>query len=1148
MNVLPGCRLTTGAKGGCRVVGAFLLAIVVALQLSGQIITSSIVGQVLDSSGAPVPDAHITVRNELTGVLVEASTDLGGMYSVPNLVAGRYGVRVDKTGFETSTTSGIQVQSSQSVRINVALVVGSVQQNVSVVGSAPLVNTESQTIATAFTSRQMSELPLSTQSVGPLLNLAAGAVPTNSQFPRTSGGTTWGSHNFNLNGVTVEDPGNGTGAYTGGSVPFISLPPVESMQELSVDSVNMTAEYRSVAAVTMVTKQGTNQFHGELYEFLQNSYLNANLLTLNANGQPKPPAKLNQFGGNIGGPIRRNKAWFFFDYGGYRQRVYSPVQLTFPSLAMRQGDFSSLCSRFVSGVCAAGAGTQLYNPFAGQPFLNNIIPQAMIAPQAATLLKYLPAPTVANTLGLPNGAPNYTTVVRVPLDLNNYVTRIDYQISTSDAVSGVFTRAATGAWGGFLGYPATYGNGGNFGTRDTQISATETHTFNPATVNDLRLSWFDHGVIRQGQNTDFNPASLFPQLTPGENRGLPTMNISGYTGMFHDYGNAFYTPSYNLEITDNFTHVRGAHTIKAGIDETGYKIFRPNPFGSLGSFSFTGQWTGNQGWPGQPTSQGNAFADFLLGVANTSTTSPPGIDNEGYDRDWEFYVQDSWQATSNLTLNFGVRYMYQTPWKVRDSLQSFFDFNNGKLMLPQNGSTPVLPTGGNAALFAAYPYETTAAAGLPTSYYKPDKNNFAPRFGFAYRPQFIPHSVLRGGYGIYYNFNPYYAGQWEPSLNPPFGSGSGATTGAINYSTNLRGHPTAPFLPDLTFANPFPASQAGAPAVSHPNVYAPERNMVNAEIQQWNLTLERQFGSSWMSRASYVGSKSDHLPWVDGDINQPLTQIPNVPIQNQRPFQPWNSVLATRDGGIARFNQLQLEAKKRFDQGLSFQAEYQWTRSLDDVPNPRGNPQQWQYPWLDYGNSDGIPRHILVFNYVWELPVGRGRPWLNQLPRAAEFLIGGWQLSGVTTYAGGTPFSVTFSVPSSVVGWWGGRANAVSGVPLYAGQQSGSHNIIQGVQWFNPAAFAPPAPWTWGDAGRNTVWGPGMWDWDISALKNFSVTERIRVQVRGDFFDAFNHFNLGAPNSTIADTRDGGVVNPTTGRIYGGSGNRYIQLGARISF
>ncbi|HKT10954.1 MAG TPA: carboxypeptidase-like regulatory domain-containing protein [Terriglobia bacterium] len=1129
--------------------GIVVIGLLTGGLLYGQIISSTVVGQVNDSSGAVVPNATITVINQGTGMSVTSVTDSAGTYSVPNLQAGVYTVTATKTGFKTFRSTGINVLSAQSVRVDVRLQIGAAHQVVSVSGMAPLVNTESATVGGSITTRQISDLPFALQNIDGLMNLVPGAqISWGWSSPQTGGGTHWGSFNFTMNGVQANDPGNGAAAYSYG-LGSVSLPAIGSFQEFKVDAVNTNAEYKQLGTVTMVTKAGTNQFHGEVYEYNQNKSLTANTFQNNALARPRSPFVRNQFGADVGGPIWRNKAFFFADYSGMRNRFYSQDSLVFPSMAMRQGDFSALCGAFdSSGVCTDPNGTQLYNPQTGQTFANNMIPGSMIAGQAKTLLTFLPPPDVTNTAGLPDGAPNYFGLVSTAQDVNSADLRVDFQLSDRDSLYGIYSRNVGDPWEWALGYPSTYGNASNFGYKTFNYTLVETHTFSPSMVNELRLAYFNHPGIRSGVNLGFDPRSLFPGLTASPNRGLPTMTISGYTGMFHDYGKGYYGQEPDLEYTDNFTYVKGKHTFKFGADETGYKNYGPNPNAPLGTFTFNGQWTGNKGWPGQPQSVGNAFADFLLGDVNQSTTGTAGVFEGVYSsREWDFYAQDTWQASPKITLYYGVRYQYQRPWKWQDGYSTYFDFNTNKLALPQNSNTPTLPPfGASSVLFNAYPFTTTQALGLPAFYMESDKNNWGPRFGIAWRPFGGTRTVFRGGYGVYYNFVPTFVGARDDVLNPPWEGGLGGFSG-LNYDTQLPGNPTSPFLPDITFADPFPAAlQVAGGAAPHPTIFSMQRDFKNAVVQQWNVTGEHQFASNWMTRVSYVGSQTHHLQWFFGDVNVPLKQTPNESIQNQRPLQPWANFDATRSGGKQNFDQLQVELNKRFSNGFMVQANYQWTRSLDNV-DLVGGPQNWHFPNLDYGNTPYVRRHQIVLDYIYELPFGSGRQWLSGLHGVGQAVLGGWELSGITSYGTGLPFSVNFSVPSGYVGWWGGRADRVSGSSLYSGQQSG-HDIFSGVQWFNTGAFAPPQPWTWGNSSRDSVFGPGFWDWDMSLLKNFKITERVGLQFRGDFLDAFNHFNLGNPGSTIADTRDGGTPVASAGKITTGSGNRVIQVGAKLTF
>ena len=1107
-----------------------MLAILTAIAYA-QNITGSIIGEVSDTSGAAAPGAAIRVRNTETGAVAQTVTDASGSYSVPNLLAGAYEVTARKEGFRTVTAGGIQLLSAQTLRQDIRLEVGAMQQTVEVTGQALLIRTDSQTIGSSLGSRQLADLPLAGRTIDSLLAIAPG-VETSGQNPRIAGSSYWGGANFTLNGISVNDSANSRATGTSGVSNFgeANLPSPDSLQEFKIESGNQNAEYRNVASVMMVIKQGTNAFHGLAYEFLQNTDLNANSFLLNATGQPRATSRLNQFGADFGGPVIRNRLFVYGAYRAVRDQFPRTVSLSLPSLAMRTGDFSAL------------KGTQLYNPSTGAPFPNNQIPAGMFAPQVKSLLPFLPTPTDLSSAAAPNSSPNYIAPVPNNAGVNGVDFRLDGQLSAKDSVNGVFHWSRGAPWILASGNtPANYGNSADDGYTDYAISATETHIFGPTAVNDFRAAWVVHSPNHNGQNAGFNPASLFPQIPIVDNGGLPTMTMTGYTGIFTDYGKGYPYPEYDIEIVDNFTKVHGRHTLKFGIDESGYKNYTrqggQNLTGvtitPLGSFAFNGQWTGNKGWPGQPSSQGNAFADFLLGFPGSTNFAGPITDYQLSGRDWEIYAQDTFQVTPKLTLNYGLRYVYQTPWSVRDDRASYLDLKNNKFAISPNARMSLAVP----SLLNAYPYETTQQAGWPNSYSSPDTNNFAPRFGFAWRPFSAGTTVVRGGWGVYYDFYRSNASAYVDIFNTPWRSGS-------TWASALPGKPTAPFLPDLTFQNPFPTSaQSGPP--SNPLLYMIGRNNVNPVTQQWNLTVEQQITGNWMARASYIGAQTHHALYTREDINRPNVQKPNVPLQSQRPFQPWGEIDNTFTGGKANFNQLQLELKKRYSLGLTLQVEYSYTRSMDNVPTTGGaqNPNNENG---DYGNTDSVPRQVLVLNYLYDLPIGRGRTF-NVSNRVLDAVAGGWSFSGITTYKTGAPLYVSFTVPSSIIGWWGGRADAVSGGAIYSGQQS-SHDVIHGVQWFNPGAFAAPQPWQWGNAERNGVYGPGSWNYDLGLQKYFAITEHHRVQLRADFLDALNHFNLGAPNGTIADTRDGGLPNANSGKIFGGSGSRVIQFGLKYIF
>ncbi len=1130
--------------------GLFLFMLVLGFSTLGlsQVVTSSIVGHVTDASGAAVPDAQVVITNQGTGIQVKTSTGSAGDYTVTDLYAGVYQIQVTKAGFRVVQIASIDVLASQTVRQDVELAVGSAQQSVTVISQTPLVNTDSGDVGGVLTSNQLDNLPTAQQSISTLIELAPGGIGGSGSNPQLGGSAYWGGTDFLLNGLNTNDFTNGRGLI-GYGLGLVGEPPTSSMQEFKVDVSSMDAEYAMQANVQMVTKQGTNKFHGEAYEYNTNSALAANVLTLNAAGEPKPPNNLNQFGGNVGGPIWKNKAFFFFNFSGFRDRTYSPVQLNFPSAAMRSGDFGALLT-------AAGGNTQLYNPLTGAAFSGDVIPQSMLTSQASALNVYLPEPT-NNEPGLPNEAPDYVSTVAVPRDFDIYDLRLDYQLSAKDSVTGFFNHHTDLPWFSASGTtPQAYGNGSNYGANVVIYQLAEEHTFGPTTFNAFRLGWENEPQHDDGQNLNFDPTSLFPQQATSAQRGLPDMTFLDY-GSIGDTGYrnlSSYAPT--LTIMDDLTHVHGRHTLKAGAYVSVIDWFQESAYAHLPGFTFNGEWTGDKGNPGQPQSQGNDFADYLLGDANTSETGTVGHDNKFYNKDWELYFQDTWQATHRLTVYIGVRVMNTTPWIVRNDLQGAWIQSSNKLVVPENSPTPTLEYGMAPQIYNAFlPYiETSQAAGLPLHMWPNNYNNWGPRFGLAFRPFNNGKTVLRGGYGIYYAPNCSACSPLDSTTVPRFSGASSSNSASLEtFTTQLPGSPTSQFLPDITFSNPFPSSNGGLQAASsHPVLFPMQLNYKLPRTQSWNLTVERQLSASDMVRISYVGSQTQHDVWYEVPIDVPEYQIPNESEQAQLPIQPWGGIDADLSGGKQNYNQLQLEYTRRMARGLGAQVEYAFTRALSD--DEVGYAWPGQYEWntkAAYGNSSYFPNQRLEFNYIYSLPVGKGRQFISDAHGVLDAVLGGWQVAGITIYSTGLPLTgMDFQPPSSYVGWWGGLANRVSGVSMYD-KQSG-HNITAGVQWLNLAAFTPPQPWQWGNSQAYAFDGPGSSDWDMSAQKYFGIPirglESPRLQLRVDFFDAFNHFNLGNPDTTIADTQNGGLPIPTAGKIYTGSNNRTIQVGLKFEF
>jgi hypothetical protein len=1153
----------------------------------GQIITSTILGHVSDSSGAVVPGAEVAVTNQGTTITTKTLTDSVGLYSVSGLTAGVYTVAVAQRGFETSQVTGVQLLSAQTQRVDVTLNVGAARQVITVTSEkVTLVHTDSITVGTMFSNQQLSELPLYNDTIDSLDKLVPGYMFAQSvSNPRINGGQYWGSTNFTLNGAEINDQANGGSAYAYQGY-AITYPQPESFQEYKVDSINGNAEYARSATVTMVTKAGSNQFHGDLNEINANVAFNANAFTNNATGIPRPGYVRNQMGVNIGGPIKHDRAFFFLNYSEYIDRSYTPENLVQPSLAMHQGNFGALCTSGTyntGGICTSGV--QLYNPLTGAPFANNVIPTTSFAPQASALLGYLPSPNIV-TSGLPNGVVDNISVNRTAHDIGTTNDRFDVKLTEKDLLYGTFLRSNATVYLVAAASPQNYGQI-IYPPNNTGYTLSENHTFGPTMLNEFRIGWFDREVVEHGQNLGFNPQSLFPGLQNGGNRGLSTMSMTGYTGMFSDVGNLPHSHNPLIQFTDNFTKVHGRHTFKFGADEMGSKIYGKASPGSLGSFSFNGQWTAGKGWSGAGVtpSGGNAFADFLLGDPSSDTLAPPGAFGRMlYDRTYSFYGEDTWQATSHLTIYYGLRYELQKPWWFQSAggvgLSTYYNLATNQLALPENSSTVFFPpVDASLTQYNAYlPYlTTTQALGLPIKWALTDTNNFAPRFGFAYRPFHSNNTVIRAGYGVYYDQVPGFVAWYNPTTNTPWLSGTFGP--GLTYNSALPGKPPATgYQPDLPFSNPFPATLgASAAAAAHPTISSTPRNFPVTATQQWNLTLEHQFRGQWLGRITYFGDQAHHIPWYQGNIDIPATMTPGVALQSQLPEQPWAAINATRPGAKSNMNQLQVEMIHRVGGGLTVQSYYTYEHSLDNVDSTgASSPANWHTPNADYGNTQFVRRNMFNIGYMYQLPFGQGKHFLSGSRGVVNALVGGWEWSGDTTYGSGVPYSVTFAVPSGEVGWFGqntspsvfNHANLISGNDVYAGQNKSSHNVLAGVPWFNTSAFAAPTPYTWGDSPRNGYFGPGWGNWDMALLKNFKIPRRegLTLQLRLEAMNVFNHYNLGSPGtqsssylySQLADTRDGGPANPTQGLITGcypncpvgpySQGDRYLQVGAKLLF
>jgi hypothetical protein len=1062
----------------------FTLFCVCACLAFGQSTTGTLVGTVTDPTGAVIAGARVRVANEGTGVNFDAVTNASGDYVVPNLPAATYRVKVEAPGFRPAEITQIRLLLNATVRTDVRLETGALEQTVTVTASAPVVSSETSSLANVVDSHSVVTLPLNGRTLDRLILITAGNTSDSPSNPKLAGSLHWGGNFFTIDGVGFNDLGNGGAAYSYQTA-LSTTPSVDTIQEFKIETNNSKAEHEGSASISIISKSGTNDLHGSLFAFNRNRAFAAKQFF--ATGQPKPAFNRNEFGGTIGGPILRNRTFFFGSYEGLRQRTASTPFLSLPTTAMRSGDFSGL--------------GPIRDPLSGQDFPGDRIPASRLDSRAVKLLEFVPLPNTPGS-GRAGTGPNYVTSVGNVIDVNRYTARGDHQLNGRNALSVILSYSKGSPYFVPLGTPANYGNFGDGGYITKSGTFGYNATVSPTMLNEFRYAYFNHASIRIGQNTDFNPASLFPQLyQPLPIGGLPTMSITGFSGI-SDYGGSARAPQITQELTDNFSFVRGNHTFKAGAD-IGFGRISTNPSAGaaqFGSFNFNGRYSGN------------SYADFLLGYPVSAVRATPGLVNLLHNTRYGLYIQDDWKVTPRLTVNLGLRYTLQTQTQERDGSFANFDFGSGQYVIrSENGQLPRLAI---PRLLEAYPYVASEEHGWGADVIRADHNNLGPRFGFAYRPFTDARTVVRGGYGIYYNIIPVYIGIRQISLtNPPFLLSESFEAAAGN-------------VPSLTLDNPFPGAGRLSP---NPNITAVNREIRNTYSQQWNLTIERELISNLGLRVSYIGNKATRVPWYVYERNLPRTQAPGT-IQSQRPYQPWASIATLDTNGNSVTHQMQVEVIRRYQSGLYVQANYTWNKTLDNVPIV-GGPQDPYNAALSRGNGDAIRRHVFYGSTTYELPFGPGKRWLTAGGPAGK-IAGGWGLASIVQLRSGTPFSVGFTPTQA--GWYANRAD-VAGSELYPADRT-----IE--QWFNTAAFAVPAPFTFGNSARNMLFGPGQTIVDLSVLKDTRITEKLTAQFRAEFFNIPNHPSFGNPAANLS-------VPASVGKIRGVSvPARAIQFGMKLIY
>lgn len=1042
-------------------------------------------GTVFDQTGAAVPAATVTILNKQTGVTQTLTAAGNGVYDAPSVEPGTYDITFSKEGFRKLVRGNV-VLHVEAITIDAQLQIGSESQQITVESGAPLVQTETS-------DRQMI---LTTEAVTQLPNIGGSWYDFTGQLPGVNpgkGGQDASGEGVGVNGTTSYLSNwlidGGVGTFPVSQNPDFAKPPLDAVSELNFNTSNFAAEYGSgVAVFNVITKSGTNAFHGSAYEFVQNDIFEAR----NFFAEKVTPLRWNQYGGSVGGPIKRDKLFFFFSYQRNPINNFSPTFYTFPTTTMRNGDFS-----------APGLPV-IYDPTSGigqnprTPYPGNQIPTAQIDPVAQKIQSYLPQP---NRSGIAN---NYYFAGSNPITWTTYDGKLDFNLTASNRLTG------SGLWvsqTNITPAPTCPMDCNNNDQYEYQAQVTDVWTLSPSIVNEARVStirtygtWFSPN---QGQGYPaklglLNPAAdAFPGITVG---GTVGTSISG--GLSAVLGFTSYVTS------DTVTLVKGKHIIKFGGELDKWQDNQAWDNKRSGNFDFNGIFTRN---PADPTSSGLGYADFLIGLPDTwSVSNAP----ETGMRNWnvQAFAQDDYKIKRNLTLNFGVRYQLQTGWVEEHNRLASFD---PSITNPATG-TP------GALWFAGQNGRNALQKTIP--------NFFAPRLGFAWSPR--PSWSVRGGFGMFANM-------W----------GANSYTSGVGTGWSVQGFKTSTDL-----VTPIFSLSQGPPQPLYPNSQSFSPALLNGQgvsyfpydtpmsyIEEWNFDIQHDIGHGLLLDAAYVGSKGVHLGFGT-DINQvPASLLGLGDAQSRRPYPQYAGIDASLFDGVSFYNSLQLTARKRFGNGFSFQANYTYSKAMDTGTGSGWGGttglDTWQIAndWrANYGPSAIDLRHLFNGSFVYEIPIGKGRRFLDQ-GGIVDAIIGGWQLSSTFQFHTGLPFTPvmgTANLSGALAGTW--RPNRI-------GSGSIANPSVQ--EWFNTEDFVQPAQNEFGNSGRDFLYGPGLQQVNVSLGKTFRFSllgEKGGIQVRADSYNVLNHPNFGMPNASIGSAAQGTITSALT--------SRNIQLGARLTF
>lgn len=1149
------------------------VSIILAGMSYGQSFYGSVVGTVTDSSGSAVPQAGVTMVNMGTAERRVIQTDTSGNYQFVNVPPGQYRVEVEKTGFRRFIREPVTVEVQSSVRIDVGMQLGDMSQVIEVQAQTPLLQTENASLGQVVESRKVLETPLNGRNVFNLVALVPGVVPGGQSGLNPTGTNPFAWGNYQIGGGQA----NQSAAFIDGAsvnTSYVNLtalvPTQDAVQEFRVQTNNLGPEFGRFAGgvVNMVTKSGTNSFHGSAYEFLRNKVLNANTFFNNKAGVTRPAFSQNQYGANVGGPVWKDHTFFFFGWEGFRLRQGASYVYTVPTDAQRAGNFSNLrdssgnvipiydplttCGRLGNPACAVDAsGKEILTR---QQFPGNVIPASRFDP-AAKVMENLWAR--ANSPGSAlTAVNNYTANASVGGNNDQYNARVDHNFSEKQHVFARYTYWTN------LNLPID-----PYGTKTCVDRCTETFntnqavlgdtfSFSPTLIGDFRVSYlrfsYDRSALSQGYDLSQLgwPAALNNQVAF---RVQPIPLVTGYNGVFstNGTGSTIVARNDNDSISPNITWIKGKHTMKFGgeVRRLTHNYYQQN--NPSGSFNFDRLLTAAN--PLSPGSTGDGFASFLLGYGTGGgVTSNAFVAGQMIYRG--FYAGDQWQIGSRLTVNYGVRFEQMGPWSER--------YDRLSVLLPTvtNPLTPAYQ--GKLALVNSPDRRSRNNTDL--------QNLWSPRLGIAYR--LTSNTVIRTGYGIFFLPN-------DISFN------TAPNNDVVNaYTTPFVGTLDGSITPFDKLSNPFPNGIIQAPGHSAnvdqlflgQGIAAPITGDPPAYMQQWNFDVQHEFAGGILVDGAYAGSKGTHLPTTSQQVDQlpvqymslgaaalqqqvanpffgkvtlgPLSQPTVAYGQLLRPYPEYNGVSITapknRD---SIYHSAQLKVEKRFPHGGSILGAYTWSKLLTNTDTLTS--------WLEANGAGGVQNnynlraerslanydvaHRLVVSYVYDLPFGKSQQFLSSMNSVVNRVVSGWSFQGVSTFQSGTPLNLTTAVNLTNSFGGGSRPNSTGKSAELQGAAQGRLN-----QWFDTSQFTSPAAATFGNVGRTLpdVRSHGVANWDMAFVKNTDlVHERVGLQFRTEVFNLFNRVQFGYPGTALGNSNFGVISSQA-------NNPRLVQFALRLLF